>query len=230
MTMTSTSLPSSSSPTQLGSALVRWTGRAEGDLGTTATGAVTARRQVVQPGPWSWLHQVHGDGVHVVPEPGAVQGADGDALVTAAPGAILAVFTADCAPVAFASPEGVVGLAHAGWRGLSAGVLEATATAMRDLGATRIEALLGPCIRAECYEFGDDDLTTLERRLGTSVRARTSAGAPALDLAAAVAASLDQAGVELVGDHGGCTACDRRWFSHRANGDRERQATVVRAG
>ncbi|HEY2428428.1 MAG TPA: polyphenol oxidase family protein [Acidimicrobiales bacterium] len=211
----------------MGTARVRWTGRAEGDLGTTAGPGVEGRRQAVEPGRWAWLHQVHGAEVRGVPEPGAVQGDDGDAMVTATPGVILAVFTADCAPVAFSSPEGVVGLAHAGWRGIAAGVLDATADAMRALGATRLEAALGPCIRAECYEFGEDDIDVLERRLGPSVRGRTAGDRPALDLAAAVNASLDRAGVALVADSGRCTACGGQWFSHRAGGDRERQATVV---
>jgi YfiH family protein len=211
----------------LGTARIRWTGRAEGDLGLTADSGVDARRQAVEPGRWAWLHQVHGSEVRQVGEPGAVQGDDGDAMVTATPGVILAVFTADCAPVALASPEGVVGLAHAGWRGIEAGVLDATADAMRRLGATRLEAVLGPCIRPECYEFGEHDLDRLERQLGAPVRARTVGGRPALDLAAAVRAGLDRAGVDLDGDQGGCTACDGRWFSHRARSEGQRQATVV---
>jgi YfiH family protein len=227
--MTSTSLRSSSSTRylRLGRADVRWTGRDEGDLGTTADDAVEARRAVVHPGPWAWAHQVHGKTVHVVDHPGGVTGGDGDALVTAETGVAMAVFTADCAPVAFASPEGVVGVAHAGWRGVAEGVLEATAEAMRAIGATRLEAALGPCIRPGCYEFGERDLATLEALLGHSVRARTSAGRPALDLPAAVAAALDRAGVELVADAGGCTACSEEWFSFRARRETARQATLV---
>jgi YfiH family protein len=227
--MTSTSLRSSSSTRalRLGTADVRWTAREDGDLGTAADDGVSARRAAVHPGPWAWAHQVHGRTVHLVDAPGAVAGADGDGLVTGAPGVAMAVFTADCAPVAFASPEGVVGIAHAGWRGVECGVLEATADAMRRLGATRLEAALGPCIRAECYEFGEADLSRLEALLGPSVRARTSAGRPALDLAAAVGVALGRAGVELAADHGACTACSDEWFSFRARCDAGRQATLV---
>jgi YfiH family protein len=173
------------------------------------------------------LRQVHGAEVHVVRAPGAVQGDEGDALVTMVPGVALAVFTADCAPVAMTSPEGVAGLVHAGWRGLDAGVIGAAASAMRDLGATRIEAALGPCIRAECYEFGAADLERLAARWGPGVRGRTTAGQPALDLPAAVRAALQQCGAELVADAGACTACSEEWFSHRARGDVGRQATVL---
>jgi len=228
--MTSTSLPSSSrdpASFSLGPALVRWSGRAEGDLGPDAGDGVATRRQSVQPGPWAWLRQVHGADVHLVAGPGALQGAQGDALVATGPGVALAVFTADCAPVALASPEGVVAVAHAGWKGAAAGILEATVEVMRTVGATHIEAALGPCIRPCCYEFGPADLDRLAERFGSGVRGRTGAGRSSLDLPAAVAAALDRVGVTLVHDHGGCTACTDRWFSHRARQETARQATVV---
>jgi copper oxidase (laccase) domain-containing protein len=151
----------------------------------------------------------------------------GDALVTAVPGAALAVFTADCAPVAITSREGVVGLVHAGWRGLDAGVIDAAAGAMRALGATRIDAALGPCIRAECYEFGAEDLDRLAARWGPSVRGRTTEGRPALDLPAAVRIALERCGARIIADAGACTACSDEWFSHRARGDSGRQATLL---
>jgi polyphenol oxidase len=227
MTMTSTSLPSSSRSESIATARVRWTGRSEGDLGLTAGEGVDGRRAAVQPGPWAWLTQVHGADVHVVERPGAVQGRPGDALVSVVPGVVLAVFTADCAPVALGSPEGVFGVAHAGWRGIETGVIEATIGVMRDLGATRIEAALGPCIRPECYEFGADDLDRLRAVLGPAVVGRTAEGHPALDVPAAVRMCLERAGVALTTDHGACTACSADFYSYRARGDRARQATVV---
>jgi hypothetical protein len=163
----------------------------------------------------------------VVRQPGALHGAEGDALVTATPGVTLAVFTADCAPVAFSSPEGVVAVAHAGWKGVEAGILEATAAAMRRLGATEIEAVLGPCIRPGCYDFGEHDLQRLVDLFGPSGRSQTASGNPALDLPGVVAVALARAEVALVGDHGGCTACSPEWFSYRARAESERQATVV---
>jgi len=188
---------------------------------------LAARRQAVQRGPWAWLRQVHGAAVHVVDEPGGVQGAEGDALVTTRPDVVLAVFTADCAPVALSSPEGVVAVAHAGWRGVEAGVLEATTDAMRALGATRIDAALGPCIRPCCYEFGPAELERLADRLGPAVIGRTRGDRPALDLPAAVAAALGRVGVVVVHDQGDCTACSEGWYSHRARRETQRQATVV---
>lgn len=201
---------------------MRWTGRADGDLRSAA------RRDSVDGRPWAWLHQVHGALVHRVDRPGAVQGADGDALVTDTPGVVLAVFTADCAPVAFASPEGIVALAHAGWRGAEEGVIGATVAAMRDLGATDITAALGPCIRPGCYEFGEDRLGPLVDRFGAAVRGEARTGRPALDLPALVRSAVEQADATLVLDAGACTACDAdAWFSHRARHDLERQATLV---
>lgn len=210
-----------------------WTGRAEGDLGTLCAGSpaelalVEDRRRKVLDRPWSWLRQQHGAGVVEVGCPGGAAGEEGDALVSARQDVCLAVFSADCAPVAMASPEGVMGAAHAGWRGLEAGVLEACAEAMRSMGASRIEARLGPCVHPECYEFSAGDLARLEARLGSEVRSETGEGSPALDLPRAVAAALRSAGVELVGVDSRCTACSPRYFSHRARGDHQRQALVV---
>ena len=82
-------------------------------------------------------------------------------------------------------------MAHAGWRGLMAGVIPRTVDRMRALGAGEITAALGPCIHAECYEFSPDDLDTVAARLGDGVRSLTRGGAPALDVPAAVRAALD---------------------------------------
>ena len=214
---------------------VRFTGRAEGDLGHAGAwvevhevdAAVEARRRAVLDRPWSWLRQVHGAEVRVVDGPGKCAGEVGDALVTADAEAALAVLTADCAPVALASEEGVIAAVHAGWRGLVAGVVPAAVRAMRDLGATDIVAALGPCIHAECYEFSEVDLASVAAELGDEVRGVTSAGAPALDVPAAVRAALTGAGAQLVHDVGVCTACSGAHYSHRARAELERQAVVV---
>jgi copper oxidase (laccase) domain-containing protein len=139
----------------------------------------------------------------------------------------VAVLTADCAPVALASPEGVFGVAHAGWKGLRAGVVEATVQAMRRLGATRIEAVLGPCIHPCCYPFGETDLAGIEERLGPEVRATDRAGHLALDLPAGVRSALRSSGASLAGDARICTACSSGHWSWRRAPTSHRQATVV---
>jgi len=104
------------------------------------------------------LHQVHS--ADVIPVSGPLtERPRADALVSATPGVALAVLTADCQPVLFADPDaGVVGAAHAGWRGALDGVLEATVDAMEALGAKRcaIRAVIGPSISQRTYEVGPE--------------------------------------------------------------------------
>jgi hypothetical protein len=98
---------------------------------------------------------------------------------------------------------------------------------MRSLGATEVVGALGPCIHPECYEFSEPDLDRVAARYGQAVRGRASSGRPALDLPAAVSASLAGAGVRHVSGVAACTACAGGYFSHRARHDRDRQALVV---
>lgn len=106
-------------------------------------------------------YQVHSADVITVTEPQTGDRPKADAIVTATPGLALAILTADCQPVLFADQEaGVVGAAHAGWRGALDGVLEATLDAMETLGASRANtsAVIGPSISQEAYEVGPEFL------------------------------------------------------------------------
>ncbi len=178
------------------------------------------------PRPWTTLHQVHGAEVVVVTLPGEHTGIDADAAVTATPGCAIAVRTADCAPIVLLGTRSV-GVVHAGWRGLRAGVIAAAVSALRALDDDVVAAHLGPCIRAGCYEFTGPEREELVARFGPTVAATTGWGTAALDLPAAVALALTEAGVPELRDDAGCTACDRRWFSHRARGEAGRLATVA---
>lgn len=162
----------------------------------------------------------------VVRHPGEHAGAEADAAVTATPDCHLAIRTADCAPVVLLG-RASIGLVHAGWRGLLAGVVERTVDAMEALGETPSRAAIGPCIRPGCYEFDGPELDELVDRFGADVRRVTMWGSPALDLPGAVQVALRGAGVETIADPHGCTACDQRWFSHRARGEVERFATLA---
>ena len=162
-----------------------------------------------------------------VRRPGEGAGRRGDALVTRCPGAVLAVQGADCAPVALYGTGGVVGLAHAGWRGIEAGVLQATVTVMRGLGAGDVSAVIGPHIGPGRYEFGESDLGRLERVLGFGVATSDRSGRPALDVSRAITGVLEGVGVRLDHDVGRCTASSPRYWSHRAAGDRCRQVGLV---
>ena len=218
--------------TLLDGVAVVWTDRSDGDfaVGSTADPVEAGSRLSAVAGrPVAWLRQVHGGRVVVVPGEGGrlPTGEHGDALV-ASDATALAVTTADCAPVALASPEGIVAAVHAGWRGLVAGVLEHAVTAMRRLGAGQVQAALGPCLHAECCEFGAADLALVADRLGGSVRVSLPGGRLALDLPAAVRAALAAVDVAVVHDAGVCTACAAdRYFSHRARGEVQRHAMVT---
>lgn len=179
------------------------------------------------PVPCTWLRQVHGQQVVVVPQPGALAGAEADAAVSTCAGAGLAVLTADCAPVALASAEGAFGVVHAGWRGLSAGVVEAAVAAMEELGAKRVFAALGPCIWPHAYEFSPGDLDAVAAKYGPGVRAVSASGAEALDLPGAVASALERSGALLLSVAQVCTHCSPVHWSWRAGRAAGRQATVV---
>lgn len=171
------------------------------------------------------MHQVHDTGV-VVATAETASGLDADAIVTADPDLAVAVRTADCAPIALAG-DGVVGVVHAGWRGLVLGVIEETVRVMRAQGSEEVVAALGPCIHSECYEFGEKDIEVLTDRFGHGVAGRTTEGRPAFDLPAAVRVALERDGIALAHESTACTACSGEHWSHRARGDSERQATVV---
>jgi polyphenol oxidase len=202
-----------------------------GHVGDDVAAVVRNRRAVAQsaglrdPDDWVWLEQVHGNAVvHVDGPPNDVPIADG--AVTTATGVPLAIMTADCAPVVVACDD-AVGIAHAGHRGLLAGILEATVDRLRTIGHGDVRAFLGPCIRAECYEFGASDLERLVSHFGGGVEGRTRDGRPAFDLPAAVRVALARAGVASVEDSGRCTADVPTYFSYRRDGVTGRQVTVA---
>ena len=207
--------------------------RADGDLAIDARGVHACRARLLAeaggpPVEWYWLRQVHGADVVVAEHPGHHQGTEADALVTAQSGVPIAVQTADCGAVVLTSAEGVIGAAHAGWRGLAAGVVQRTVVQMRALGATEVVAHVGPMIHPECYEFGADDLAAVADALGPEVVGRTRAGTPALDVPRAVGAALTSADVHIATSSPGCTACEAdRWYSHRARSEAGRMAAVV---
>ena len=144
-----------------------------------------------------------------------------DAIVTKVPGLALGISTADCGPVLFADPQaGVIGAAHAGWRGALAGVLEATIAAMERLSAvrSRIVAAAGPMIRQPSYEVGPELVEQFlaadagNARFFVAGRAARSM----FDLPGYVVDRLHRAGIAAVEDLGHCTyAEEARFYSYR---------------
>lgn len=173
----------------------------------------------------AWLmRQVHGADVHVVDGPLDAMPPEVDALVTARPGAVLVVRVADCLPIVLADDEArVVGVAHAGRKGVALDVAAATVEAMRDLGARQIRAWIGPRICGRCYEVPEEMRGDVAGRLPVAW-SETSWGTPALDLAAAAAEQLEKVGVsvrDLASTHAVCTYEDEeRYYSYRRQGER----------
>lgn len=186
---------------------------------------VQANRRAVQaalqlPTAPQWLRQVHGTTVvhRVASAPGDEPQAD--AAVTTMPGTVLAILTADCLPALFCTRDGqAVAAAHAGWRGLAAGVLEATLAAM-PAPAAQVLAWLGPCIGAGSYEVGAevrDAFTAHDPAAGACFTA-TRPGHWLCDLAALARQRLQAAGVQAVYGGGFDTCRDPRWYSYRRDG------------
>jgi YfiH family protein len=165
------------------------------------------------------LKQVHGTDVITVHTPWAPgAGPAADAMVTATPGLGLAVITADCGPVLFASADGrIIGAAHAGWRGALTGILEATVAAMQALGAADIQAAIGPCIHQASYEVAADLRGPILARNPADDRFFTP-GRPGrwqFDLPGYAAARLAAIGVPAsIQPHDTC-ADETNFFSHR---------------
>lgn len=147
---------------------------------------------------------------------------EGDAVATAAPRVICGVLTADCAPVLLADVEaGVVGAAHAGWKGALGGIVHSTVAAMQALGAepSRIVAVVGPCITQQSYEVGADYQDRFEHHdpgCGRFFVAGASADKRLFDLPGFVLWRLEQAGVgEAVWTGDDTRTEERRFFSSR---------------
>jgi len=164
--------------------------------------------------PYADLYQVHGNGV-VDAECGTRPEADG--IVTTERDLVLLVRTADCVPVLFADEAaGVIGAAHAGRKGMAAGVVPETIARMRALGATRISAWVGPYVCGKCYEVPaemQEEIAAVE----PAARATTSWGTPSLDVGAGVLAQLAREGAETV-DASRCTRESDDLYSYRRDG------------
>ena len=168
-------------------------------------------------------YQIHSSEVVVVSEPWTPESRPrADAMVTRTPRLAIGVSTADCGPVLFADAEaGVVGAAHAGWRGALTGVIEATVSAMEKLGArrARIVAALGPAIRQPNYEVGPEFVARFTAADGDNVRFFVPSTRPdhsMFDLAGYIADRVHRAGIDNFEDLGPCTFAEpERFFSYR---------------
>jgi len=193
--------------------------------------AVTKNREALRgllPSEPVWLRQVHGTRV-VEAVPGSL-GEEADAAVARAPGRVCAVLTADCLPVLLADEGGtVVGIAHAGWRGLAAGVIENVVRAM-GVAPESLIAYLGPAIGAAAYEVGTDvfDAFVLANSDAAGAFLPHESGKFLADLNLLARQRLMRLGVGSI--HGGnlCTYSDpERFYSYRRDGVTGRMASLV---
>jgi YfiH family protein len=179
----------------------------------------------------AWLSQVHG--TTLLDAATARDVPEADACIATQPGVVCAIQTADCLPVLFCDTQGrVVGAAHAGWRGLAAGVLENTLAGMRNAGAGEILAWMGPAIGPECFEVGQDVLTAFAERDGDAPAAfRPIAGQPGkylADIYGLARTILRKAGVARIHGGGLCTVTDRsRFYSYRRDKTTGRMASLI---
>jgi YfiH family protein len=179
-----------------------------------------------------WLRQVHGTGVVRFDDDVLSNEPEADATVTSTPGVVLAILTADCLPVLFAAKDGSeVGAAHAGWRGLAAGVLEATVAQMRT-PADQLVAWLGPAAGPRKYEIGVEVYDAFVAQDWSAGRAFASTRPNHwnVDLYALARRRLEKAGLRAHDIHGGalCTIADpQSFYSHRRDQRTGRMASLV---
>ena len=178
-----------------------------------------------------WLTQVHGISVADLDSPGAPGAAiTADAAIARGPARVCAILTADCLPVLLASDSGdTVAAAHAGWRGLAAGVIEATVHAMAVPPGTLL-AWLGPAIGPEHFEVGTEvrDAFLAGDPKAAEAFAPNARGRFMADLSALARRRLQRLGVSRFYGGGECTFAQAdRYYSHRRDGLTGRQATLI---
>lgn len=185
--------------------------------------------RAVLPAEPAWLAQVHG--TTIVDAAGLSDVPEADASFAIAKGVVCAIMTADCLPVLFCDRTGrVVAAAHAGWRGLSAGILEKTVSRMRAADAGEIMAWLGPAIGPEYFEVGEDVRQAfVAHDASASAAFKPIAGGKYLaDITMLARGRLRNAGVHCISGGGFCTVGDaRRFFSYRRDKVTGRMASLI---
>lgn len=202
-----------------------------GDVAAVRALRAAAAEAICPGGRLAAPHQVHSPDVVVVDaawDDSATDRPVADAVVTATPGVVLGIVTADCGPVLLADLEaGVVGAAHAGWRGAVEGVLDNTIAAMEGLGARRgnVAAVLGPTIAQPSYEVDAPfraRFAAEDERFFVPAPEREGQARWHFDLPGYIAARLERAGIGNFAD------CRRDTFSHVARYHSHRRATQAR--
>jgi polyphenol oxidase len=189
---------------------------ADGDLKSDEVARQVYAVRLGISGDWATVSQVHGANVVEVDRPG--NAGEADALFTTRRRLPVAVFTADCFAVALIGPDGI-GMAHAGWRGATKGVVAALRSEMQKAGVSPERAYIGPGIQSCCFEVGPEVLSRFEGYTST-----TTWGTTSVDIKAAVRDQL--AGLDVDASDA-CTRCGSGHFSYRRDATTERMAGVA---
>ncbi len=208
-----------------------WHGFNLGDHVGDEAQAVAANRALLRrelPAEPVWLAQVHA--TRCVDAASVIPGVEADASFTRQRGVVCAALTADCLPVLLCDDRAtVVGVAHAGWRGLAAGVIESTVGAMDEPG-TRLVAWLGPAIGAQVFEVGGEvrDLFVARDPQAASAFASAADGKWLCDICQLARQRLQSLGIDRIASSGCCTMSDaERFFSYRRDGVTGRMASLI---
>jgi polyphenol oxidase len=194
--------------------------------------------------PWTMVDQVHGTTAVEVTTPGQTFPGTADVVATSVPGAVISIWAGDCLPLLLSSSQGRIVMAHVGWRGLAAGVVESALSAVMTTTASdgtqivgsadSVQAVIGPHIGPCCYDFSPSDIEYVATSIGVDPAQLSSGRDPhrsVLDMGAAVTHLLRRAGIEKLvfspGPQPVCTGCDGRWFSHRTRTESERHVMAA---
>jgi len=195
-------------------------------VATNRAGLVATLTLPAQP---RWLHQMHGTDVFDADQSPAADEPQADAAIARSAGRVLAVLTADCLPVLFCADDGsTIGVAHAGWRGLLAGVIETT-VARLGVPPASVLAWLGPAIGPHSYEVGDEVRAAFvdEDQCAAEAFVQTRPGHWLCDLYALARQRLGAAGVSRVYGGGFDTFADARFYSYRRDRETGRFASLI---
>lgn len=179
----------------------------------------------------AWLTQVHG--VTVLDAAQVRNAPQADASFTTQSGVVCAIMTADCLPILFADTEGrAVGAAHAGWRGLAAGIVENTVAAMRDAGAGELRAWLGPAIGPQQFEVGEDVVQAfVAKDVAMQTAFKVIADRPGkylADIYQLARQTLAKLGVTQVSGGNACTVSEsEKFYSFRRDGVTGRMGSFI---
>lgn len=188
--------------------------------------SIVAKNRVIADGyftPVQYMNQVHGNRIAIIEEQGD-EAPTADALVTGIPGITLAVMVADCIPLLLMSKE-VVAAVHVGRKGLMNSITPATIELMRDMGASSIQAIMGPSICGKCYEVSADIYHEVIAA-HPKAQSTTPEDTFSLDLPAALREVLATQSISVL-DEFSCTVEDPELFSYRRDGVTGRQAGLI---